>query len=61
MTPLQQELFDLSKDGLDTVCYTEEQLEADIKTLNAAELRHNIRVFKEADETIERLDPRRYS
>ncbi len=48
MTDLQQELYDLSVEHVG-----ESELEAladDIKTMNAAELRNNIRVFKEADE-----------
>lgn len=49
LTPLQQELFDLTQPCLDTVEVTDEELIRDIKSLNAAELRHNIRVFKDAE------------
>jgi len=53
LTPLQQELFDLTV-GLDTICFDSEEIKADIITLNAAELRHNIKVFKDADAEIAR-------
>lgn len=62
MTKLQQELYDLilvgiqddplvmnqfdTDDTWEVYCRT---LEADIKTMNAAELRHNIKVFKDTE------------
>ena len=53
MTKLQKELYDLVLAGMTDQIPDEdwefycEGLERDIKTMNAAELRHNIKVFKE--------------
>lgn len=53
MTPLQQEFFDMVVADMDFP-FTEEELEEfkaaleiDIRGMNAAELRHNIKVWKE--------------
>jgi hypothetical protein len=59
MTPLQRELYDLMSDrqfiegwvlveneGYEQFC---EMLKKDIKKMNAAELRHNIKVWKETE------------
>jgi len=56
LTKLQQEFFDLLCDDVDVVSVFEteeeilawqEALVADIRTMNAAELRHNLKVWKE--------------
>jgi len=46
MTALQQQLFELLKSECDDTL-TESALIADIQAMNAAELRHNIKVFEE--------------
>jgi len=52
LTPLQQQLFDEILDNADGMGYECNSIEMDdiakdIKTMNAADLRHNIKVFKE--------------
>jgi len=60
LSPLQQELFDYLVDELDDGSGTVRQedgtaLARDISTMNAAQLRHNLKVFKEVDNTLESL------
>ena len=52
LSPLQQELFDELADTLDgmpeSIAEQEgQELAASIKTMNASELRHNLKVFRE--------------
>lgn len=46
LTPLQRELFDLYSPEIGKYV-DEEDMVADIKRMNAAELRHHIKVLKE--------------
>ena len=46
MTDLQQKLYDMLEDELDLEI-EKKCLAGDIRTMNASELRHNIKVFKE--------------
>ena len=52
MTDLQTQLFKLAESDLDTD-NDRDDLRRDIQKLNAAELRHNIKVFRDADSFID--------